>query len=197
MGAGVADNMIENLKRLILDNTRPWNGFWAWRDKPVGERGAAQKILQAAGFNIERLVSRERDPPDCEAMLDGKWSGIEVTELVDQPTLDRSIKAILQRAIGVVPKRREAHFVWEREDLLEKLRRILKKKDQEPKDHYERYVLVINTDEMYLDRERVARFLEGATFKTNVITDAVLGLSYHPSIDGSGCYPVFRLDLVA
>jgi hypothetical protein len=182
---------IERTKQLILANARPWNGFWSWRDKPVGERGAAQNLLEAAGFKMERLVSRERDPPDCEAMLDGKWSGIEVTELVHEPTLKRSIKAILQRAIGVVPKLPEAYFIWERDDLLEELRRILKKKDKEPEDHYERYVLVINTDEMYLDRERVERFLEGATFKTNVITDAILGLSY----DGNGQYPIFRLKL--
>jgi hypothetical protein len=183
--------MVENLKRLILGNTRPWNGFWFWRDKQVGERGAAQKILQEANFKVERLVSRERDPPDCEAMLNGKWSGIEVTELVHKRTFQQSITAVLQRATGAV------HFVWERDDLLEELRRILKKKDKEPEDPYQRYVLVIHTDEMYLDRERVDGFLQDATFNTNVITDAVLGLSYHPSCNGDGQYPVFRLNLAA
>ena len=45
---------------------------------------------------------------------------------------------------------------------------------------YERRVLVIHTDEFFLDRETVGRFLEGATFRTQLLTDVFFGLSYHP-----------------
>jgi hypothetical protein len=52
-------------------------------------------------------------------------------------------------------------------------------------------VLVIPTNEFFLDRESVGLFPKGASFRTKLITDAFLGLSYHP---GSG-HPVFRLKL--
>jgi hypothetical protein len=184
-----------NFERLILDNSREWNGFWFWRDKPVGERGAARNILEAAGVLVTDLVSLEpgQDPPDCEATLDGKCAGVEVTELVQQRTLDRSIKAVRQRARGEEPQKPEAHFAWDRNDLLAALQKLLDRKNSgKPKRTYERYVLVIHTDEMFLDRESVARFLAGATFSTSLITDAFLGLSYEPA---SKSCPTFRLQL--
>jgi hypothetical protein len=73
---------------------KDWNAFWYWRDRPVQERVNAANVLKAAGVKIVELVSRnEREqPPDCEAKLDGQFSGIEVTELVHR-TAGRSIKA--------------------------------------------------------------------------------------------------------
>ena len=62
-----------------------------------------------------------------------------------------------------------------------------------PARSYERYVLVIHTAEYLLDGDTVARFLQGARFKTGLITRAFLGLSYEP---GKG-YPVFELELVS
>jgi hypothetical protein len=53
-------------------------------------------------------------------------------------------------------------------------------------------VLVIHTDEFFLDSASVECFLKGATFNTSLITRAFLGLSYEP---GKG-YPVFELELV-
>lgn len=185
---------------LIAGNLRPWNSYWTWRDKPVGERGAAKDILREAGCEVERLVSREvgLDPPDCEAMVDGRWSGIEVTELVHRKTLERSFKALKQRAVGKAPERPEAYFVWKADDLISALQEHLNSKDRArlKGGPYERYMLLIHTDEMFLDKESVSRFLNGATFQTRMISDAFLGLSYHPgdnSIPGS-C-PVYRLPL--
>jgi hypothetical protein len=183
--------------RQMNDLKRPWNGFWSWRDKPVGERGVAQQLLNAAGFKVERLVSREagQDPPDCEGLLDDIWSGIEVTELVHEPTLKQSLKATQHRAAGTVPERPEVYFNWERDDLLAALDQLLKRKDKKPNgSSFDRYVLMVHTNEMYLDRERVGHFLKDATFRTNIITDAFLGLSYDPSCKD---YPIFRLNLAA
>jgi hypothetical protein len=83
----------EAIRALIEANLRPWNAFWTWRDKPIGERGAASEILEPAGVQVVGLVSREpgQDPPDCEATLDGLFSGVEVTVLVHRPTLERSL----------------------------------------------------------------------------------------------------------
>src|SRR4051794_1479566 len=95
----------------IRANIREWQTFWYWRDKPVGERGAAREVLTAAGFDLRDLRSCASDPPDCEATIDGRRCGIEMTELVHRPTLERSIKAVRQRAAGREPDRAEAHFV--------------------------------------------------------------------------------------
>ena len=53
-------------------------------------------------------------------------------------------------------------------------------------------MLVIHTAEYLLDSGTVDRFLQGARFKTGLITRAFLGLSYER---GKG-YPVFELELV-
>ena len=100
----------DDFKQLVLANTREWNGFWFWRDKPVGERGAARDILEAAKVQVTDLRSLDQDPPDCEANLDGQFSAIEVTELVHRPTLERSIKAVRQRSRGQEPSEARSLF---------------------------------------------------------------------------------------
>lgn len=185
----------DNFKQLVLANTREWNGFWYWRDKPVGERGAAREILEKAGVQVDGLRSLDRgqDPPDCEGTLESKWSGVEVTELVHRPTLERSIKAVRGRSRGEEPQKPEAYFVWNRDDLIAALQKMLDAKNsKKPKRSYERYVLVIHTAEYLLDSENVGRFLKGASFNTSLITHAFFGLSYEL---GKG-YPVFPLELV-
>jgi hypothetical protein len=168
---------------------KDWNAFWYWRDRPVQERVNAANVLKAAGVKIVELVSRnEREqPPDCEAKLDGQFSGIEVTELVHR-TARRSIKARRERAAGKKPKRPEVIFVWDRGDVLSALQaRIERKQEGWQGGPYQRRVLVMYTDEFLLDRVRVGGFLQEATFQTTFFTDVFLGLSYH-----DGCLPVFH-----
>jgi hypothetical protein len=190
----------ERLRALIEANVRPGNSFWAWRDKPIGERGAASQILQQAGVEVVDLVSRPvgDDPPDCEGMLDGQWSGVEVTELVHEKTLKRSIKAFKERAVGCEPEQPEAYFMWDRDTLLIEVQRLIDAKDvaRLKGGPYDRYVLVIHSDEFLLNSTFVSQALQGATFRANLITDVFIGLSYEPRIgpDGGQC-PVFRLDL--
>jgi hypothetical protein len=50
----------------------------------------------------------------------------------------------------------------------------------------------MHTDEFFLDSATVGKFLDGAKFRTRLITDVVIGLSYEPA---SGRCPVFRLEL--
>jgi hypothetical protein len=179
-------------KRLLLANEREWNGFWFWREKPIGELGIAGNILAETGIRVEGLTSLDQDPPDCEATLDGCFSGIEVTELVHRPTLERSIKAVRQRSRGEEPQKPEAYFVWDRDDLVAALQALLVVKNAAKlKRSYEQYVLVIHTDEFFLDSNKVERFLKGVSFNSSLITRAFLGLSYEP---GKG-YPVFELEL--
>jgi hypothetical protein len=95
-----------DLGSLISANTREANAYWFWRERSVGEPGTAVNILVQAGMDVVGLVSRHpHDPPDCEATLDGLFSGVEVTELVDQTTLEHSIRAIRDRKAGKEPRR--------------------------------------------------------------------------------------------
>jgi hypothetical protein len=204
MTAGSGDDPADDMRSfrdVIEANVRGWNSYWAWRDKPIGERGAASEILEGAGVHVVGLVSREpgQDPPDCEATLNGLFSGVEVTELVHQPTLERSLKAIKLRKAGKEPIFPEAYFVWNRDALLSMLQALIDAKDQPAKQKggpYQRYVLVICTDETFLDGDTVRRLLEGALFRATFITEVFLGLSYRPSAEppGGRC-PVFRLSI--
>jgi hypothetical protein len=167
-----------------------WNDFWYWQKKPVREKGAAKEILCSGGVDVVGLVSRDEreQPPDCEATLDGCWSGIEVTELVHQQMAKRASRAKRDRAAGKKPKRPEALFDWDRSSLLSALQaRIECKQGGWQGGPYQRRVLVICTDEFFLDRVSVDRFLQGATFQTSLFTDVFFGLSYH-----EGSIPVFH-----
>jgi hypothetical protein len=168
---------------------REWNAFWYWREKALKERVNAAKILKAAGVQIVELVSRDEreQPPDCEATLDGQFSGIEVTELVHR-TARRSIKARRKRAASKEPKRPEVLFDWDRDSLLSALRdRIDLKQRRWQGGPYQWRVLVMCTDEFFLGRIRVDQFVQGATIQNRFFTDLILGLSYQ-----HGCIPVFH-----
>ena len=168
--------------------------FWDWDDRPIQERGAARTILEHAGFEVIDFASREDDPPDCEGTLDGQRSAIEVTRLTHEKARAQNMKARRERAEGREPERPEVFFYWERDDLLRELQKRIVEKEKAVKRYsggpYDRYVLVFHTDEMVLTKATVQKFLEGATFRSWLFTDVVLGLSYE-----TGSYPAFRLQL--
>jgi hypothetical protein len=149
---------------VIRQNTRGANEFWFWRNKPVMEAGIAREVLAAAGVDVQQLRSRGDDPPDCEAIIEGLSWGIEVTELSDQQTLESTIRG-------------EGQYFSE--TFCAELQRLIDRKDQ-PKvkgGPYDRYILVVATDETYLCRDEVENLLQGATFRAKFNTDAYLGLS--------------------
>lgn len=108
---------------------------------------------------------------------------------------NRSLKALKQRAQGKEPTKGEAYFVWDRADLLGALQARIDDKDRAKLKGgpYERYILVVYTDEMFLSAPQVEQWLTGATFRANRITDVLLGLSYDPA--QKSC-PVFKLCVV-
>ena len=152
----------------------PMKRFWVGPNKRITEHGVASEILREAGVEVLDLVSRPRnqDPPDCEGKLDGRWSGVEVTELVHQKALEHSIK------------HSEAYFLWNRNHLIAEIQDRIDAKDaaQLKGGPYERYVLVIHSNEFILSRIAVTEFLQDAKFRAKLITDVFLGLSYEPGI---------------
>jgi hypothetical protein len=175
--------------RVMLAKKRKRSSYWVGPHRPVAERGIAKNILEEAGENVADMRSRERgqDPPDCEAMLDGRFSGIEVTELIDRQALEQSLRH----------PESPVYFDWDNPTFLAAVQDRINVKDRDwDAGRYARRVLVIHTDEFVLDRDTVDRFLKGALFRTTFITDAFLGLSYHASVEPEGGHcPVFRLEL--
>jgi hypothetical protein len=201
----------EGRPEMSRKNTREWQVGRFWRDKPVRERISAKHVLTAAGLDVRdiRSVPEIDQPPDCEAMIDGQWCGIEHTELVNEPTLKRSIRARRERQAGKNPEKPEAYFLWTQASLLAALQDIIDDKDQDAArmkgGPYTRYMLVIETEEryilvngteMFLNHNAVREFLTDACFRATRITDAFLSLSYEHDADGRGYYPVFPLRLV-
>jgi hypothetical protein len=184
-------------------NTREWQNGRFWRDKPVRERRTAKDVLTEAGLDVRDLRSRPEieQPPDCEGMINGQWCGVEHTELADEPTMKRSIKAQRERQAGKDPKKPEAYFAWNQASLVAKLQKIIDDKDQgtarvKGERPYARYMLVIETGEMFLYRDAVREFLKDASFRATHITDVFLSLDYEHDADGRGYYPVFPFPLV-
>jgi hypothetical protein len=133
------------------------------------ERGIVTDVFAAIGLTFEELRSRHPhdDPPDCEAIVGGLRSGIEVTELAHEPTLRSTIKGTGQ------------FLLWDQATLCAEVQRLIDRKDKPEKvkgSPYDRYFLVIHSDETSLGKESVAEFLEGATFQSRLVTDAYLAL---------------------
>jgi predicted nucleotidyltransferase len=167
-----------------LDSLRPVSGYFAYRDKSVGEPGAARAILEGAGFDVRQLVSRTQDPPDCEGTVGNAHAGIEVTELVHRKSLERSLKGNMAR------------FPWDQAKLAEVIQTIIEKKGRDVQrwkgGPYHRRMLVVHTAEPHLNQSAVERLLKGRRFRTNVFSDVVLGLPYDPATQSS---PTFQLAL--
>jgi hypothetical protein len=164
--------------------------FWDWPNKPVKERVVARQILLDAKFEVTKFGSRRDDPPDCEGLLDGQWSAVELTQLMHEKARAQSMKAIKQQ-----PEQPEKYYSWDRDEVLRAIQELIRAKDAKryKGGPYQRFVLVIYTDEFVLKGATMQQFLDGTTFRTRVFTDVVVGLSYEPV---SGSYPTFRLSLI-
>jgi hypothetical protein len=178
--------------RLFISGRNPrlqaGNSYWYWPDKPVAERGAARTILEAAGYSVSNIASC-RDPnlpPDCAAVVDGLPTGIEVTELVNENALARSIR-----------NNKTFWFFWDQATLIDELQRIIDIKSADgyrwQGGPYDRRILVVHTDEPYLEPDRLASFLDSQYFRTTFFSGVVFGAGYNPFTES---HPTFRLGLV-
>lgn len=194
--SGVSDPNRLSLQR---DGRFRHQSYWMWPDRHEEECGNARDVLTEAGIQSRNLRSRDEDPPDCEAIIDGCLCGIELTHLIHESTRARSIRALREKDQGKVPSEGVAYLEWSREGLLGKIQEVIDKKDQPAKvkgGPYSRYILIITTDEFSLDKGSVATMLHGAEFEAQMITDVFLALSYHPAIPPmKGHLPIFKLTL--
>ena len=103
-------------------------------------------------------------------------------------------RALSMKAMKQQPPQAESYYQWDRDDVLRKIQEIINVKDGKhyKGGPYQRFVLVIYTDEFVLDGAKMNEFLAGATFRSRVFTDVGSACHTKPS---SGTYPTFRLSL--
>lgn len=156
---------------------RNYAAFFEWPDQANKERAIVRTLsgeLSAAGqpaFNsVESVVA---DPPDCLATTeDGRRFAVEVTELVDEETVQRN--------------QRTPHQVhqWEASDVIARIQAIIARKDGQCSGlrgyHYR--LLVIHTDEPWLQTysgDRIWSAIKAHTFaKPKNLDEVVVLVSY-------------------
>jgi len=168
-------------------NVRAHAGYFSWElDRSIAESGVLDdfqtslKRTAALFFTQARHRGQGNDPPDCEAIDDaGRRIGIELTELVDP--------------VSAAAARARSHYDWKdwRLTLIPYLDRRIRKKDKPKRVHggpYSKYVLVIYTDEPWLELDHIRRTLAAHEFPpTSLISRAYLLMSYWPPEEVCPC----------
>ena len=116
-----------------------------------------------------------------------------MTELVEGATLARAREALTLPPSDVFAGlRRHQYREWTREDFLEEIQALIKKKNSGKwkGGPYQRQMLVIHTDETTLGPGAVKQFLDGRRFDFGFFSDVVVVLSYDPH---TKTHPAFRL----
>jgi hypothetical protein len=158
-------------------------------ERRLEEKGVVEDFIGAAtnedGYPFSQLIVRERgeDPPDVEMRDDsGRRIAIEVTELVDQVSIQNAVAGL-----------RTPYFPWTREEFLYKLTGRLASKDIGNRlkgGTYDEFIVLIYTDEYLLVESQVRTWLADHSFpRPSTIQRAYLSLGYSPDIG----YPLIRL----
>jgi len=167
----------------MVKKLRKYAAFWAigaaLGDKRLDELGAVEGLLEGmrvrGDIRYERPTVSPRDPPDCVAHTPaGDRVAMEVTDLIDEESVRRSQRDGLTAV---------AH-TWTHAELLAKLDERLRSKDGKALKGgpFERYVVVITTDEPMLSPEPVETWLSAASFGPfSSIDEAYLLFSYFPN----------------
>ncbi|MEQ1543821.1 hypothetical protein [Methyloglobulus sp.] len=172
---------------------RGYSDFFAWPvDRQLEEWAIVDSLKESlekadAGF-FNSLVARGQgnDPPDCEAMLfEGGRLGIEVTELVDPV-------AIMAHKNGDSAQPAQ----WNEIKLVKSISQRLEVKDASTNikgGPYERYILVIHTDEPALSFDYTHSILSEYIFNyCALINRAFLLMSYDEKYR---CCPFIELNI--
>jgi len=185
--------IIARIKEAI-SRSRGYADHFSWPlDRDLEEYGIAQTLTESLNdsgqlfFKRDSLKSRGRgnDPPDCEAEdLKGNHIGIEVTELVDPLAIENLKKTGTYEWAE-----------WDQAKLIRAIQNRLSAKDNPANikgGPYSVYVVIVHTDEPYLNKTFVTAQLSSISFKHNqLINRAFLLLSYDPEVKA---YPYIELE---
>jgi len=182
------DDLVRELKHLI-EHTRP-DGSGRLKSRlyrQEQELDDAKNALSGLGYSGFSLKFGN-DPPDCEAVVDGVLWGIEVTELVHQPSMHNRIQGKEQR-----------NYEWKDQELRDAIVRLIDEKDAKPfkGGPFSRKLLVIATREMHAEKVRLDPILGGVSSQCSQLTDVCVSYGYHSSTVGYDGpeYPVTRVKI--
>ncbi len=171
----------------IIKRQRKHASFFEGPQKDIKELFVVKCLIEslekAGCYSYFDPNSTVKDPPDCVAQdNNGKLVGIEVSELVDLKTVRDA------QQNKAYPK------YWDKQEIIDKIQSIILKKDQK-KFHggpYSSIILVIFTDETFLDSDDIIPYLQQHEFqKTKQIGEIYLLFSYDPRYR---TYPYLKLN---
>ncbi len=171
-----------------LSIRRKYASFYDWynREKKIKEIGITRIFMLEMEKRREsifhNLSEPNQDPPDVLAeSFTGNLIGIEVCELVDEETIRKFQKG------NKVAKN------WSEEEVIKKIQNIINCKESKVffGGPYEKKILLIHTDEPFLDFEIFGSTISEHHFvKTYVYDEIFLLFSYSPKL---GYYPYIKI----
>ena len=181
------ERIIAGLKRIVKSKeSRGYAPFWhaGNKDQAHMEVDAVREwaeVMNDRGWQIDIHTVRKNpcEPPDCLAEMDGNTIGVEVTELVYRGAIeDKTMKP------GAV--------LWNREAFRMRLDERVRAKDK-PAEHVSKQVLLILTDEPWLDETILSEYLKTIKLQRPRYFDGIFVMgSYVPDGEGRGHYPIFE-----
>jgi hypothetical protein len=148
--------------------------------RPYAEQVIAQEILTGAGYKVGKITSRPpHSSPDCEAEVDDRLCGIEVTELVD-PIVQKTKRYEQDQGIY-----RHLDEFWTPDAFRNEVDIVIQRKATKfqgwaDDSRYSGRLLIIHTNEFYLSGPFVTEALRGHEFDGRGFCAVVLGLAPHP-----------------
>ncbi|MGD0208562.1 MAG: hypothetical protein ABSC89_13255 [Verrucomicrobiota bacterium] len=183
-------NQHSNIVETLLRASKGYASLRDWPDKKSKERGIVYDLLKSikaegGHHDILHVRTNKPDPPDCVGTVaNGELVAFEVTELVDQKTVERN-------RLGQRAQKR-----WTPNELVAKVQEIIQGKDSKQfhGGPYSKVVLVIHTDEPRLRRfDDCKAILHNQKLgRCKQITDAYLLGSFVPR---RKFYPFLRLQI--
>lgn len=163
-------------------------------EKAIVERQTVEELARALaplGDVITNVHSVTRDPPDCTALLNGTLVAIELAELLNGKVLHKIAAA--RRGVGKLPTWDELQ--WTRELFKQHIDAIISKKESKLSRvelDTAATVLLIHTDELWLEPNKVDEWLIGLEFEATPNIGRAYLLCTYDSRRGPA-WPVFRL----
>ncbi len=169
--------------------TKEQKEFWAVSDLLASMHDAGDMR-----FANPRMAAD--DPPDCTVdTSEGELVAVEVTEFVSQEAVERNQRADPE-AIAQFEPGAYVFQDWTEDDFVTHLSDVLERKDGKTLlgGPYDRYVVVVHTDEPFLLRAECEEWLAGRSFGPfKQIEEAYLLHGYEPNVG----YAYSRLQLGA
>ena len=175
---------------------RGYADYWHYSDGPIAEVGVANiladHLTHTEGRSWKSLESLKDDPPDVLLVSTSLHRvGVEVTELVDQKTLERHLGAS-----GL-----KDWAVWTSDTVAHRIVQLIEQKDRKlaaRTGQFDEVFVAVFTDEPMITVELAQQALLNVSVSVANIQRAFLILSYHPEFNKNQFpqgIPVFSVQL--